>query len=486
MPAFGGCQLEVVNQVNGTNGGHRSPSPASSAGSSTGRPLGSASSAAGSSTGAPTSSGAVATGTGGTTGTMRGPGTTGTGGSGCTIDGQSYPALSVNALDPAQCCNPALSATDWMPLFVETMTTPVASDTLEGPNDQLVADLNGDGIADILVTTYTGVGMGVFGATQVWVYLSQDGGYAAPATYFSPLAGESGPGWITLGDLNRDGIPDLVISSAASLAVRLGTGGGQFGDEQSIAIPCAGGTVRVIDVDGDDWLDVALGTSCGLYLFKNDKRGDGLLTSSTLLVDAATQTGLAVGDFNQDGHPDLAYLNSAGAITWLENVAGSFTQPADQPMFQTPYWAMVPVPTAFGAALFVTGASNGPDLTLPSPDGPQFAKGFSPSFSSGAVAVGDVNGDGLPDLLVGGIDYNDPSIGVVLSVASSAANPLQVGAVTGTQDALGRQQIHALATGDLNGDGTADLVVFRESGPWETWINTCGSGAARTLDPGTP
>ena len=89
-----------------------------------------------------------------------------------------------------------------------------------GQIDGAVGDLNADGIADVVLVTHTE--QYASANAQAWVYLSQDGGYSGPFVYdtFQP----QGSG-VTIGDLNRDGLPDVIVTTSQAVDVFLNLGG---------------------------------------------------------------------------------------------------------------------------------------------------------------------------------------------------------------------------------------------------------------------
>jgi hypothetical protein len=106
-------------------------------------------------------------------------------------------------------------------------------------------------------------------------------------------------------DLNGDGIPDLVVESEGTtpmLIVFLGKGDGSFETGQSYAVV---GSVAVADYNGDGHPDLAVSGASGVTVLLG--KGDG--SFQVLTVNYVVGLGpafLAVGDFNGDGHPDLA------------------------------------------------------------------------------------------------------------------------------------------------------------------------------------
>jgi hypothetical protein len=241
---------------------------------------------------------------------------------------------------------------------------------------------------------------------------------------------------VAIADLNGDGKPDIVVSNwydasgtHGLIGVLLGNGDGTFQPVvtyESGGVPDAG-AVAVADVNGDGKLDIVVSAcaatvpSCGSangivsVLLGN---GDGTFRSAVNYDSGAPRTvGVAIADLTGDGKPDLIVTNYYGesngdgtVAVLLNNGEGSFSS----------------------AVLYDSGASN--------PNG---------------VTSADVNGDGIPDLLVvnrcdgcagGGV------LGVLLGKGNGTFGPVQIYPTGGANSAW-------LAAADLNGDGKLDVVV---------------------------
>ena len=247
-------------------------------------------------------------------------------------------------------------------------------------------------------------------------------------------------GWrgsLTAGDLNGDGIADLILGAFNA-------------DAAGNAKPDAGEAYVFFGSSGLGGT-VDLGTATPDIKILGRDAGDRLGLSMTL------------GDFNGDGEQDLLI----GA------------RDADGPVNSRPDAGEVYVffgPRHTGEALDL--ATTNPDFTV---------YGIDPGDNLGDwVAAGDLNGDGIDDLLLGAWHADGPgntkenagevyaifgshTLGGSIDLATTSPNLIVFGA-DGAADPSGDQMGMALAAGDLNGDGIDDLLVsaYRADGPGNT------------------
>jgi hypothetical protein len=307
----------------------------------------------------------------------------------------------------------------------------------------VTADFNRDGKPDLAVITSTGLSI-----------LLGTGKPTTPFTTGTPIA-VTGAACIVTGDLNGDGIPDLLVAvngSPNALLAYLGNGDGTFTLKSTTATPSSGGYVALGDFNHDGKLDFA--TSGNLLALGN---GDGTFQAPAAIVanpPSSGFSGIAVGDINNDGWPDLVLTNNGipgyDVFVLLNNHEGGFTQ----------------VPTNFGATtsqpiLVDLNGDGNLDLVLEGGgvyvgDGTgkfryQAALPGVPGSFGGIVAVADVNGDGIPDLLVTGFDTLTVSLG---KGGATYAAPFGIG--TGPAP-------NALLVANLHGQsptkGVPDIVV---------------------------
>ena len=171
-----------------------------------------------------------------------------------------------------------------------------------------VADLNGDGIPDIVGTTVP------FGNEpgEIFVFLGAGNRRFEKAVHFA--SGGAQPIGIAVGDLNHDGIPDLVIANwghgagpYGNLSVLLGEGGGRYGKPVSYPAGIHPHQLVLGDFNGDGNLDVAVTSNLDIRVFLG--AGDGSLSKGIAYFAGQYPTSIATADFNADGIPDLVVSN---------------------------------------------------------------------------------------------------------------------------------------------------------------------------------
>jgi len=270
----------------------------------------------------------------------------------------------------------------------------------------LARDLNGDGKTDVVVS----------GGSALAVHAGNGlGGFAAPVS-LSLGAGASpgGTGFdVRAGDLDGDGPDELIVltgTQPASVAIfpNLGT---SFG---SVELYDCGGTafdLVVADVDGDQSPDVltALRGAQSMAWLRGDGQG-GLIASKRLVTDLCDAVS---GDFDEDGIPDVV-IASAAQLTVevrLGDGAGSYVQSASISLGNSPRQVAVGFIDPDAHLDIVCANANGTlSVMRGHGDGTMhFTHSAFAVSSIGALAIGDVTGDGLGDAVVSDIGYTPPS-----------------------------------------------------------------------------
>jgi len=319
-------------------------------------------------------------------------------------------------------------------------------------NTVLTADFDGDGIPDLVIL---GSGISVFLGNG-------DGTFTAAPSPSADL-----PGAIAVGDFNGDGIPDLAVAPAfdeGTSEVLLGNGDGTFTNAGGILEndnnTVTSNAIAAADFNGDGKLDLVETCSgneapCNNLLLILSGNGDGTFTQycMTPLPFAGSQS-MAVGDFNGDGQPDAAVINSgANGVNVFLNGGGCLSFVYTMP-------ATGDGPTSIAAADFngdgkldlavANSGSNNVTILLGNGDG-TFTAAASPAtgMAPNSLAVGDFNGDGVADLAVANSGSSNVTIllgngdGTFKAATSPAAD-------TGST---------SVTAADFNGDGKEDLVV---------------------------
>jgi hypothetical protein len=248
------------------------------------------------------------------------------------------------------------------------------------------------------------------------------------------------PDSIATGDFNGDGIPDLAVANVGcggtfcygTVSILLGNGDGTFTATASPATGVEPISIAVGDFNGDGIADLAV-VNCSGNLTQGTVsvllgNGDGTFTAAASPTVGDLPQSIAVGDFNGDGIPDLAVVNMCGS---------------------GPNCAAV---GSIGTVSILLGKGDG-TFTLKS----SLTTGVDPYF----VAVGDFNGDGIPDLAVANNCGTDPtckSAGTVSILLGNGDGTFTAKA----SPATGNGPL-SIAVGDFNRDGKLDLAVANGS-----------------------
>ena len=283
------------------------------------------------------------------------------------------------------------------------------------PASAALGDVNGDGLLDLVTLSQAN--------NAASVRLNTGAGAFGPFTdYFT---GNS-PRSAVLGDVNGDGLLDLVTAndSGSSLSVLLGVGAGTFGPKADYPTGVAPIGAALGDVNGDGRLDVVTANFGAGTVSVRLNTGAGTFGPKADYPTGGGPNGVALGDVNGDGRLDVVTANFTNTVSVLLNAgAGAFGPPAD----------------------FATGAT---------PVG---------------VALGDVNGDGRLDVVTANFGVN--TVSVVLNAGAGAFGP-KTDYPTGARSA-------GVALGDVNGDGRPDLVTANDSGTASVLLNAPTLSGAR-------
>jgi hypothetical protein len=284
------------------------------------------------------------------------------------------------------------------------------------------------------------------------------------------------PGSVEIADFNGDGKLDIVIANEQSRNVTILLGDGKGGFREAKGSPFTAGhslnDIAIGDFDGDGKPDLAFANheQKSLTVLSGDGQGSFRpATSSPVTVTSNPHThGVAAGDFNGDRKLDLV------TESWGENKVtvvagdgyGNFSSPGVQfAVGKMPYQRVrAKDVNGDGNADIITTNLEGDNVTILLSDGKGgFNQPPASPFPCGEspffVAIGDISKDGKPDLAV----VNSPSSAAGRSGKDGLTILLGDGAggfrlMAGSPFATGKIP-NRLAIGDVNSDGVADVAV---------------------------
>ena len=244
--------------------------------------------------------------------------------------------------------------------------------------------------------------------------------------------------------------------------------------------------VAVGDFNGDGTEDLAVANlvSSNVTVLLGDGNGGFTAPSGSPFAAGSSPVSLAVGDFNSDGNADLAIANngSNNVTVLLGDGHGGFTAASGSPFAAgtNPYAVVVGDFNGDGYADFAVANQGDNTVTVllgngrggfTAASGSPFAVGTSPV----ALAIGDFNGDGNADLAVA----NDGLLTVLLGdghggFAAAPGSPFAAGSGA-----------DSIAVGDFNGDGKADLAIGTVQSASVTVLLGNGNGGFAAA-PGSP
>lgn len=336
-----------------------------------------------------------------------------------------------------------------------------------------VADFNGDGKADLAVANYLG--------NNVLVMLGSGSGTFSAG---QSLTTGATPVSIAVADFNGDGKPDMAVVN--------------FGGYNVAAVPPPPPPPPLPPPPPwfvDPILDAPTTQGSVAILMGN---GDGTFAAKSLPISLnPAPTFVVAADFNGDGIPDLAVTNSSFSGTVLNAVNiflgvgdGSFTQKTSVSTGGRPICAVMGDFNGDGFVDLVVGNADSSTLTvlLGNGDGtfrpPMTIPSTSISATPTAIVAGDFNGDGILDLAVtnyGSPGYDDFSIPDSLTILLGKGD----GTFRKESETLGHSHLNSIAVGDFNADGKADLVVSDYLGVQEVMLGNEDGTFAAPIAPAT-
>ena len=378
-------------------------------------------------------------------------------------------------------------------------TTPISQQTFGNKDNLLdgfgtfeipiaVADLNGDGIPDILASSGDGLAVLLGGAGLIFTtplhYAAAEVGYGngVVALYEAQIF-----------DMNGDGIPDIVAAGPNGIYITYGKKDGTFASAFAPEVTELIGYPTVADFNGDGIPDIAATGDSAIKLSLG--KGDGTFSTPTALPNnggainfstplSASNARIVHGDFNGDGKLDLLAIGSSSIYQYdpyllLGHGDGTFDAPRiitnSSPPFPLDYPLtdddVFDINHDGRSDLLSTStiiSSNGPGtqiyFSLSNGDGTfKTVSTTVPSdpanlnfYPIGFPALADFNRDGKLDAVYGSITNAYVVNGHGDGTFDTTGTALPIPPISG---ASGPAAL-SVATGDFDGDGNQDFVVL--------------------------
>jgi|GEM_PF-435930 len=346
-----------------------------------------------------------------------------------------------------------------------SFSTKVDFTTGSGTNPRSVAigDVDGDGKPDLAVANYGSNTVSVFRNTGTSGSVS----FAAKVDFPTGLT----PWSVAIGDVDGDGKPDLAVANDGSNTVSVFRNTGTSGSVSFAAevdFPTGSGplSVAIGDVDGDGKPDLAVAnwSSNTVSVFRNT--GTSGSVSFAAKVDFPTggyTRSVAIGDVDGDGKPDLAVAaDGSNTVSVFRNTGTSgslsFAAKVDFPTGSSPLSVAIGDVDGDGKPDLAVANYYSSTVSVFRNTGTSGSVSFAAKvdFTTGSgpysVAIGDVDGDGKPDLALANEVSNTVSVFRNTGTSGSVSFAAKVDFTTGTSP-------YSVAIGDVNGDGKPDLAV---------------------------
>lgn len=353
--------------------------------------------------------------------------------------------------------------------------------TVNVPNSIAIADVNGDGVPDLLVATTADSGA-ITNSGFANVIL---GSKSSPGTFDAGVQYSitgTNPSGIAVTDLTGSGHLDLVVSNSGSGSITVfmhGATAGSFMPGVNIATGGQPNQVVAGDLTGSGAnRDLALADnslSGNAIILVHDAANPGQFLAPIMLPTHNFTPSVAIGSIGNGKVAVVAATydgngNNGAVYVFVETSASpvTFAAPVTFPAGAQPQAVRIADVNGDGLPdLVVANYRPGTDGTgmagvsvlLQSSASPgTFLAPVSYATPDGAVdvAVADLNGDGRPDLVVASLD---PDFTGAVSVLLQNPAPAQAGTFAAATVYPGMGQPLSVAIGDLNGDGHPDIAV---------------------------
>jgi hypothetical protein len=353
----------------------------------------------------------------------------------------------------------------------------------DGPLKTIIADLDGDGKPDLVEANAYAHNISLF--RNIGTAGILNGSSFASRVDFPALGGTDSPRCIAVADVDGDGKKDILVGDQATSSVliyrNLATPGNLTTESFAAPVSFAAGSyphgLRVADLNGDGLPEILVANYSGNSISILRNLGPaGTVTPNSFaaqygLAAGPNPTDIAIADLNGDGRPDLVTTAFEGSqLSVFRNVATPGTAVSNWFTLDTT------LPALPGALEFAVADMDGDaksDLIVASVHGNAVSvyrnladtgtfnsNSFAARVDFGTpgwahnVAVGDLNGDGQPDLAVTG------ELGSYMAVFQNQSTPgsFTSSSLAARVDYATGWNAWGVAVGDLDGDDRPDIV----------------------------
>ncbi len=352
--------------------------------------------------------------------------------------------------------------------------------TLNGPNQTVIADLDGDGKPDLIVLDDYNNAISIYQNIGTNGILSA--GSFAPPVILPTTSGNYSPYGIAVADLTGDGKLDIIVTENGDNLISVYKNNctpgsittNSFAPRVDFSTGSQPQRIAVGDLDGDGKPDVVVAnTGDGtISILQNNSVGGTIGFAPR--VDIATGGGcdaVAVGDLNGDGKPDIVAVNTDGTLSVLQNIIQS-PSAITVNSFASPVTLSIPSGGVDAAIVDIDGDGR-PDLAVTTylpqtfsvfqnlnTGGDLTTNSFGPRIDYSldgrghTIAAGDLSGDGKPDLVF------DAELNSFIGIFDNQSTPgiLTNSSLVGPVELATGWNAWGVSVGDLDGDGRPDII----------------------------
>jgi hypothetical protein len=310
------------------------------------------------------------------------------------------------------------------------------------------------------------------GAASVSVLLGNGNGNFGAKTDFTVGTNPEG---MAFGDVNNDGIPDLVTanSGTTTVSVLLSNGNGTFGAKTDFTVGTLPKQVAIVDVNADGIMDLVVTNQTSNTVSVLLGNNNGTFQAKTDFTATAAR-GLAVVDVNSDSKADIVVAgNNSFVHVLLSNGNGTFQAQQNFGIGSSPNAAVAVADVNGDGFMDIVAANfttNNVSILLGNNNG---TFGAATNFADGSggpywAMFADINGDGKQDIVTGDTRSGQNTTSILLGNGNGTFQARQT-FTTGAQP-------YGLAVADINGDGKLDIVIANTGAGANTASVLLGNG----------